>query len=81
MQGMQRDGDLRGHVWLALRYSNGQLPATALCNAKVVTRWCRVYDPDNACSMTAIWTRISGELQAHLGRGKSAACTVSNFPR
>ncbi|CAL5219745.1 g1644 [Coccomyxa viridis] len=67
-EGMLRDADLRGHVWLALLYSDGQLPATTLCNAKAVSRWYRNYDLHNVGSMAAIWKRLSSELQSHLGR-------------
>ena len=71
MQGMLRDADLRGHVWLALLYSDGQLPATTLCNAKAVSRWYRDYDLHNVGSMAAIWKRVSSELRSHLGRGEA----------
>ena len=57
---------MRGQVWLALVYNDGQLPGTALCNAKAVMKWCRKHDPDNAGSMMAIWEKLSAELQSHL---------------
>ena len=70
---MLRDADLRGHVWLALLYSDGQLPATTLCNAKAVSRWYRDYDLHNVGSMAAIWKRVSSELRSHLGRGEACS--------
>ena len=65
---------MRGQVWLALLYSNGQLPATVLCNARAVSRWCRDYDPHIVSSMSAIWKKLSPELQSHLGRGGVCYC-------
>ena len=58
---------MRGQVWLALVYNNGQLPGTTLCNAKAVMKWCREHDSDNVGSMTAIWKKVSAELQSRLG--------------
>ena len=60
---------MRGQVWLALMYNDGQLPGTALCNAKAVMKWCREHDPDNVGSTMAIWEKLSAELQSHLGNG------------
>ena len=79
LQGLLRDIELKGQVWLALLYSDGQLPATALCNAKAVTRWCRAHDPDNAGSVMAVWERVSGELQSKLGRGRACGSMHSTF--
>lgn len=60
---------MRGQVWLALMYNDGQLPGTALCNAKAVMKWCRERDADNVGSMMAIWKKLSAELQSHLENG------------
>ena len=67
---------MRGQVWLALLYRNGQLPAAALCNARAVAKWCRSYDPHSVGDMMAIWKKISGEMQSHLGRGGGCNCSL-----
>ena len=69
MQGILRDHDLRGHVWMALLFNKGMLPGTVLCNAKAVKSWFCRQDTDSAGDVFAMWRKIYGELRMHLGPG------------
>ena len=69
MQGILRDRDLRGHVWMALLFNHGVLPGTVLCNAKDVKAWFRRHDTESAGSILALWRKVYGELRMHLGTG------------
>ncbi|CAK0763143.1 hypothetical protein CVIRNUC_003028 [Coccomyxa viridis] len=69
MQGILRDHDLRGHVWMALLFNKGMLPGTVLCNAKAVKSWFCRHDTDSAGDVFAMWRKVYGELRMHLGPG------------
>ena len=69
VQGILRDHDLRGHVWMALLFNRGMLPGTVLCNAKAVKMWFCSHDSDSAGDVPAMWRKIHSELRMHLEPG------------
>ena len=81
MQGILRDHDLRGHVWMALLFNKGLLPGTVLCNAKAVNTWFRSHDADCAGDLYAMWRKIHGELRMHLGTGALLPHCYGSAPR